>query len=202
MEATSTEQRALAVAFFLLGIVVDFLFNAIFKIIWIVIYGLCYIAIGTTLNAYLSKTRFAKCTRFTLIALLLGALAGHLAMTGHQVIRNYSMRRVPSPFENAPVALNTKELVETLYVTSDKLLQKMGPYSDSSSQEPVPVVIRLTTEYGCIQKITVDQIAGVDIASDPAASWTWRSDRYAIPAPNIKNMGWGDEGYFWCSKQD
>jgi hypothetical protein len=194
------DRFALALGCFVLGAFTDFVFNGILKIVWIAIYGLCYVTIGTTLNAYLAKTRFFKNTRLSMTALLLGALAGHLAMAGHQFPRNYSMRLVSNPFENASIALKAEELTETLYISSEKLQQKLSQKSSAASQEPIPVTVRVTFQYGCIQKIVVDRVDGIAINSDPAASWTWKIDRDAPTAAEPLNLGWGDEKYFWCHK--
>jgi hypothetical protein len=197
--AKTTDRIALAVSCFILGIFVDFLFNAIFKIIWVAIYGLCYVAIGTTINAYLARTRVAKHTTLSMLTFLIGAAAGHLTMTGHPSIRHYSAKMVPSPYENARIALKTPELAETLYVTSDHLEQKLPP--TPISQEPIPLTARVTIQYGCVQNIFIDEIDGVEINSDPAASWTWKIDRSTFSTEPL-NMGWGDEKYFWCRKSD
>jgi hypothetical protein len=197
--AKPMDRIALAVSCFILGILVDFLFNAIFKIIWIAIYGLCYVAIGTTINAYLTRTRVAKHTTLSMMTFLIGAAAGHLAMTGHQSIRHYSAKMVPSPYENARIALKAPELAETLYVTSDHLEQKLLP--TPISQESIPLTALVTLQYGCVQKILIDEIDGVAINSDPAASWTWKIDRSTSPTEPL-SLGWGDEKYFWCRKSD
>jgi hypothetical protein len=194
-----SERVALAIACFAFGIVIDFLFNAIFKIIWFVIYGVCYVTIGTTLGAYLTKTRFAKHTTLSMITMLLGALAAHLAMTGRQDVRTFSTKMVPSPFENAPIALKAPELAETLYVTSDKLLQRLSPSAPPAG--PVPLTVRVTLQYFCVQKIYVDQIDGVEIDSDPSASWSWQIDRNSTNKEPL-TLGWGDEKYFWCRKSE
>jgi hypothetical protein len=198
-EAKPKDRIALAIAFFVFGIFMDFVFNGLLKIVWLIIYGLCYVTIGTTINSYLVETRFAKHTRLAMFALLLGALVGHLTLTGHQDLRKYSMIRSPSPFQNAPLAMKAKELTETLYVSSDKLQEKLSQHSSPTAQEAIPVTVRVTTQYGCIQLIQVDEIDGVAINSDPAASWTWKIDRNTNVFDSV-HLGWGDENYFWCRK--
>jgi hypothetical protein len=198
-DAKPKDRIALAIACFAFGVCMDFVFNGILKIVWVIIYGLSYVTIGTTLNSYLVQTRFAKHTRLAMSALLLGALAGHLMLTGHQDVRRYSMILSPSPFQNAPLAMKAKELTETLYVSSDKLQEKFTQRSSPRAQESIPVTVRVTTHYGCIQLIQVDEIDGVTINSDPAASWTWKIDRNTNVFDSVP-LGWGDENYFWCRK--
>jgi len=202
-EAKLKDRIALAIACFVFGVFMDFVFNGILKIVWFIIYGLSYVTIGTTINSYLVETRFAKHTRLAMATLLLGALAGHLTLTGHQDVRKYSMTLSPSPFQNAPLAMKAKELTETLYVSSDKLQEKLqeklAQHSSPTAQEPIPVTVRVTTHYGCIQLIQVDEIDGVAINSDPAASWTWKIDRNTNVLDSV-HLGWGDENYFWCRK--
>jgi hypothetical protein len=202
-DAKPKDRIALAIACFVFGVFMDFVFNGLLKIVWLIIYGLSYVTIGTTLNSYLVETRFVKHTRLAMSTLLLGALAGHLTLAGHQDVRRFSMILSPSPFQNAPLAMKAKELAETLYVSSDKLQEKfqekLSLHSSPTPQEAVPVTVRVTTHYGCIQLIQVDEIDGVAINSDPAASWTWKIDRNTNVSDSV-HLGWGDEYYFWCRK--
>jgi hypothetical protein len=115
-------------------------------------------------------------------------LASHLFFTGHQKIRSYTMTLAPG----LPITLISPAWTQRLIVASDPLSAKLVGHA---AGESVEVTIDYVTHYGCISSYRVLTIAGVDVAGDPQATWTWKSPN---PGPNQTGPSTNYDPYFWC----
>lgn len=180
---------ALTIACALLGAALDFVFNGVFKIVWIVIYGPAYVVAANVLSKKLSGTKFKGHSRVAVGALLGGAAVMHLAFTGvrRQVV--YSMNVASSN----PIVLRSDEWPQSLVVSSDKLAKALA---GMTSQRGIPVVIERVVDYGCTRSSRTTTVAGVDILNDPDSRWTWKTDPHAVVVP--LGPGYEDDYLLWC----
>ena len=176
---------------FVLGVALDFLFNGVFKIIWILIYGPAYCVAGKVLAAQLAPTRWANLIPSAVVTLLCGALIGHLVLVGRARTLVYSMKLTG----NSPIVLGSSDWPQTLVVSSEKLRQGL---SQSSSLSSIPVSVTLVTDYGCIRTSGVDTIGGVDVRMDREATWVWKTDPHATNLSVIAGPGTEDSDLPWC----
>lgn len=184
----------LAVACALLGALLDFVFNGVFKIVWIVIYGPAYVVAAKGLATQLSqhsKTRFKPLTRVAVGGFLGGAIVLHLASTGHRRQAVYPMLLATAD----PITLRSEQWPQKLFVSSDKLSKTLaGP----NAQQQIPVATERVTDYGCTRTFEVVSVAGVDVRSDPDARWTWKTDPRAAARATPAGPGYEDQGLPWC----
>jgi hypothetical protein len=174
----------------LLGALLDFVFNGVFKIVWIVIYGPAYVVAAKVLHTQLSRLRPSWPARPAIVSLFAGALACHLLCVGHTRQVAYLMTQV----SNAPMTFRAADWPQTLVVTSDKLTQVLGA---GAGKDRVPVVLNAVLDYGCYQSLKISTVAGVDVQTDPDASWTWRMENRA-PMPTDIGPGSEDRSLPWC----
>jgi len=172
------------------GAVLDFLFNGVLKIVWIIVYGPAYIAACKVLTTQLERLKRPELNRLGVIALMGGALVCHLASVGRRREVTYPMVRI----SDDPVTLHSSDWPQVLAVSSEPLKQLLA---NRSKAEEVPVVLQAVMDYGCYRSIKVTTVAGVDVQSDPAASWTWRMENRA-PMPTDIGPGSEDLQLPWC----
>ena len=185
---------ALALAFFGSGMTADFVCNGVLKIGLLVIYGLFYIAIANALLGKLAETRWKRWRKHAAALFVLGAIAGHLAFAGRQSIRAYEMLVAG----DSPLTLRSGDWPQLLIVTSDPVRSALATRSRDAM---IPVVTRLTTDYGCIRDAAVSTVAGIDVLHDPKASWVWKTDRRDPPKPG-QGPGTEDSRLPWCHEPE
>jgi len=184
---------ALLVFCFLGGALLDFVFNGVFKIIWIVVYGPAYVVAAKLLAYKLGQSRWKEHVKVAVWALLIGAGVGHLIFTGHERGKAYRMDVV----SDAPVTLHAPQWSQRLLVSSPKVDKALAALP---SRKDVPVTVTFVLNYGCVKHWYVETVAGVDVRGDSDASWTWRTDGRAPADPGLA-LGPGDEedrGLPWC----
>jgi hypothetical protein len=176
-----------------LGVGFDFVVNGVLKIIWIGIYGAVYLTIGATLYDYILSNRrsFGLAVTMT-VAFLAGTALGHIVFQGKTDARVYSMNLVSSN----PIVLQSPEFSDGLFVSSDTLQTELAAHG---SRGDFPVTIKVVKSYGCIQSFNVTSVAGVDVISDPKASWVWRPVPGAA-AGGVARAGMEEENLRlpWC----
>jgi hypothetical protein len=175
----------------LLGGALDFVFNGVLKIIWLVIYGPAY-AVACHLYIWLVvRTRYAAFWRESAIAFLLGALVMHLTFTGQVARDSYPMTLASSD----PLTLVSQTWPQKLIVVSKKLSAQIA----TAAPPGIVVVIRRINDYGCTRSSVVESVDGVDVENDPEARWTWKrgsgADETARPRVGPGNE---DQGLPWC----
>jgi hypothetical protein len=186
-------------AFFILiglffgGVLTDFIFNGLLKIVWIAIYGSVYLTIASGLYSYLHE-RFG--TLFALragSAFLAGCLIAHLLFAGHREMRVYSM----SLISDSGIILQSPELSQTLYISSDQVLKVLGKLD---MKAVIPVSIQVTKDYGCIFSFKVATVAGIDVMNDSGSNWVWRQDgSRTAPVGGFSGLNEENARRFWCT---
>lgn len=178
----------------LFGVGVDFLVNGVLKIIWIAIYGAVYVTIAATLYNYALSTRWRSFgLALTISAVfLLGTALGHIAFQGKTQVRVYSMNLVSTE----PILLRSPDFSDGLFVTSEKLHAELAK---PGSPRVIPVRILVVQSYGCVQSFKVASVAGVDVITDPQASWVWK----VVPGTSVRgkaSVGMKEENQRlpWC----
>ena len=185
------EKFAILAAVFVLGVAIDFLFNGVFKIVWILIYGPAYCVAGKVLASQMAPTRWANLIPSAVVTLLCGTLIGHLALVGRGRTLAYSMKLTGT----SPIVLASSDWPQTLVVSSEKLGQALSQGSPASS---IPVSMTLVADYGCTRTSTVDTIGGVDVRTDRQATWVWKTDPHATNLSVIAGPGTEDLDLPWC----
>ena len=182
----------------ILGVGVDFFVNGVLKIIWVGIYGAVYVTIGATLYNYALSTRWRSFGLAVTIAtgFLLGTACGHVAFEGRSKVRNYEMNLVSTD----PILLQSPDFSDGLFVSSDRLQAALA--GKPSAQRDIPVTVQVIQSYGCIQSFKVASVAGVDVISDPQASWVWKPVP-GTPVRDIPHAGMKEENQrlIWCRIQ-
>lgn len=172
-----------------LGVLLDFIFNGVLKIVWIWIYAPAYLTAATILVARLSKTRHKPVANEAAGLMILGALALHLLFTG-------AIRQSVYPMDlslTEPVTFRSDLWPQRLIVLSDQLSKHL---TGMPSTKALPVVIERIADYGCTRSSVVVSVAGVDVRVDPDARWTWKTDPLA--AASFEGPGFEDRGLPWC----
>jgi hypothetical protein len=172
------------------GALLDFAFNGVFKIVWFVVYGPAYCAAAKVLDTQLSRLRPSWPVRPAVVALLGGALIGHLVSVGRTRRIEYSLKLV----SDSPITLRSGDWPQILVVSSEKLGQRLATLADKSA---VPIVLDAVTDYGCYRSVKIATVAGVDVQTDPNASWTWRMENRQ-PVPVDVGPGSEDRVLPWC----
>lgn len=175
------------------GVAADFLVNGVLKIIWIIIYGTTYLGIAASLYNRALSTPLRDRASWLALAFLAGAALGHVALTGRSQLRTYTMTVLTA----SPLALGSSEFTDQLLVTSSRLQQEL---SRPGAPASVPVTIQVVENYGCIESFKVSSIAGIDVLSDPQASWVWKPPQGGPTAPTSGSAGLTEENKRlpWC----
>lgn len=164
-----------AFVFILLGALLDFVFNGVFKIIWFVVYAPAYVAACKFVETKLTDTHHEAHSRLAVISLLGGALITHLMFTGYHAQTTYTMK--VALFN--PITLHSNAWPQKLVVSSDRLSKQLAGSASGSVPEVKPeiqIVISRIVDYGCTRTFTVESVAGIDVHWDPDARWTWKTD--------------------------
>jgi hypothetical protein len=173
----------------LLGFTVDFVFNGVLKIIWVVIYLPCYFALGATLWNWLVENRWSQWAIVGVAGFALGCLGTHFAFNDCHRIQLYHLALVG----DSPVALRSKDWPETLFVTSEKLSQILRGWADKND---IPVTALIVTDYGCTKSTRMVAVAGFNIDTDPDTNWVWKDDDRL---QKIKTGPGSEDRYLpWC----
>src|ERR1039458_6978478 len=109
------------VGFFALGVAFDFIFVGVLKIIWILIYGITYLTIATTIDSQMRHKYHKRLSRVSALCFLLGAFLGHFSFTGWHREDVYLMKLESSD----PIVLKATEFPEFLYLTSTGLKKEI-----------------------------------------------------------------------------
>lgn len=178
------------------GALLDFIFNGVFKIVWIVIYGPAYLAAIKVLIAKLANTPLKAFTRPLVGAFLSGALLIHILLTSHASKLVYKMAVVSTD----PITLQSADWEQKLILQSDRLSEALRSGLDAS---PVAVVLARTTNYGCTVKLVIQNVAGIDIIDDPKSRWVWKSSPMPRqngdePLHSTGGPGSEDQSLPWC----
>lgn len=155
----------LALALF--GLLIDFLFSGVLKIIWLVVYGPVYLGLATAIHNYALGNRWRSVANFMAAAFLLGAAIGHFAFAEKPEIRVYFMSMV----NDSPMEFQSTDFSDSLFVSSEPIKAKL---SRNSSVQNIPVAIQVVKNYACIESFKVSSIAGVDVMHDKNAYWVWK----------------------------
>jgi hypothetical protein len=190
----------------LLGFIADFGFNGVilgyvsqtmFTEKFAYIYCTLFFSIAYGLSNYLPETRFHKFSYFGVAAFLVGTLISHLSFVGSHSIRLYIMEPdLKYTATEKAILFRSATWQQVLFVTSDNVQKSM---SERFNNEHVPVVIEVTSDYGCDRETYISTVAGVDVRTDHAANWVWQVDRKMAviePGPNTE-----DHHYFWCRRK-
>ena len=179
----------------LLGVVTDFLTNGVLKILWISIYATAYIGIAASIYNHALSNQYRPLAKKIALAFLFGTLVGHLTFTGWQEARLYSMNVVSV----SPLALESPEFSDRLYVTSELLQKKL---IDQPTLKTVPVTMQMIRNYGCISSFKISTIADVDVMSDSKSYWVWKHVS-GMPESDSHFAGMKEENdrVFWCRIQ-
>jgi hypothetical protein len=191
MNRSGSPLITLSIFCILIGASLDFTFNGVFKIIWIIVYGPAYIAASKILTTQLSKTKWASNSSLAVGSFFAGALAMHLFFTGYSRHVSYHV----SLTSMDPVTFHSDQWPQRLIVVSPTLSSKLV---GMKSVQDVEVEIIRTVDYGCTRLFRVESIAGVDFLKDPESRWTWKTDpHFPGPIPRV-GPGYEDEGLPWC----
>ena len=172
----------------LLGGVLDFLVYGVGEIVWPVVYLPLFLAGASILYTRLLRSRWERQRRWAIGAFLAGIVICRVAFVNHRHDASYVM----SVTEGATITLRSPGAARTLLVSSEKLRARLA--ANAGARE-VPVVVNVVTDYGCISKFDVSTIDGVDVLTDPLASWTWRTD---ANANGSAGAGREDQVLPWC----
>lgn len=180
------------IASVLLGVLTDFLFNGVLKIVWIAIYGATYLTLAAALYSRLHIQFGDRFGARAGMLYLVGCLFSHLVFVGHHETRTYSM----SLMSDSRIILESPELSQNLYVTSDHVLQALGKLV---AHQTVPITVQVTKDYGCIWAFKIATVAGVDVMEDSAASWVWRpAESKSVPSGGFDGLNDENSRRFWC----
>jgi hypothetical protein len=184
-----------SIAFLFLGLaagfLLDFLFNAVLKIVWVAIYLPCYCAIGGTFWNAMLESRWVSCRNVALLGFTAGCLGAHLLLNGRVTTQIYSLTLVS---ETPPMALRSRLWPETLYVYGDKV---GGVLRDWSNKNDVPLTTVIVTDYGCTKSTRMVMLAGFNIEADAGTNWVWKDDDRLHKPPKI-GPGSEDRRFPWC----
>jgi len=186
-------------ACFFAGIVTDFIFGGVFKIVWAFIQLPAYLCLAITIETYFAHSKVKHLSRYVAIAFAGGALLGHFSFSGHQSRYDYSMELV----SDNPLVLKTPAIPELLYVMSDKLTHTLA---EEHLRSNIQVTAKGVSDYGCMKRFTIESVDHVGIQSDPGATWTLRLSRLGVfQDRNMPSMD--DKEWPWCkigvpSKED
>jgi hypothetical protein len=175
----------------LFGMLVDFLFNGVLKIIWIPVYGTAYLAIAATIYNYGVSHCLQAAAKYLVLFFFAGTLLGHLIFTGITVVRTYSMEVVSA----SPLQLHSNDFSDNLFLASDAINQALA----QNPGKPVPVDIEVVENYGCIASFKISRVASVDVAHDPNSFWVWKQAGGSAPT-NSASAGMDVENQRkpWC----
>lgn len=186
----SASSTALILTCLLLGALLDFIFNGVLKIVWFIVYGPVYLACAEILLTKLMTSHPPRLSRLGAGALLCGAFAAHLGMTGLHRQEVYRM----SPVSTDPITFRSDDWPQKLYVSSDGLAKKL---LGVKTTEPVPVIVSRVVDYGCTRSFTVVSVDDVDVR-DPGSRWSWKSDPGVATPTHPIGPGYEDDGLSWC----
>jgi len=196
--------------FAFLGVLTDFVFNGVLKITVPVIYIPTYLVVASTLSTWISRGKWAKLTWIALFGFTIGTTAGHLILSDHNSEFTYRFdfvnMRTLQPSLVPAVTLRPQSGKLYLVVTGQKFSEI---FATTAKQSKVPVVIRVTTDYGCIKHFVVDLVSGVNVGHEALpnlesnatpendTSWTWRNDPAPLN-PSDAGPGFEDQILPWC----
>jgi hypothetical protein len=185
--------HAIVAAAFFLGVLTDFIFNGVLKIVWIAIYGSVYLTLSGGIYTYLLTSQWKQYAVKSGIAVLLGSIVSHLLFTGQVEIRHYDMRLT----SEAQLVLQAPELSQTLYVASENAVKALGKFEKNVS---VPVTVQVVKDYGCILSFKVITVAGVDVMGDAQSSWVWKQvDSRSPPPGGFSGLNEENSRRPWCT---
>ena len=163
-----------AIVFFLFGVLTDFISNGVFKIGAFLIYASVYLVVALTLHAQLARSqKWKNLASLATAAFVAGALGGRFFLAGHSSQSTYMMSLV----KDSPITLKPSEGTQVLIVVSEKLQTKLNSMkTEPAGVMQVPVLIDIVKDYGCLRVFNVHDVAGVDVKSDPEASWSWKTE--------------------------
>jgi hypothetical protein len=171
-------------AVFFLGILLDFITNGVLKITWTGVFCIIYFALAVNLYNYFQHGDLHRYSIPLAFTLVVGATLGHLFFTQKPHLQNFEMTRV----SDSPLTLQSPDFSDRLIIVSEKL---QAALASKGEPQKVSVSIQVVKGYGCIESFKVDSIEGVDLASDTASQWVWKSVPGAL-APRLNPYR------YWC----
>ena len=178
----------------LLGAVLDFVINGVFKVVWVIIYGPAIVVAAQVLVTRLAKTSFAKWARGAASFLILGVAVTHFLLTGYHRQIAYPMFVASSD----PLIFRSTSWPQELIVLSSKLAQKISQHRD---QKEVVVLTSRIVDYGCTRSFVVEAVDGVSFKGDSEVRWTWKMDPKIASSSQMRGAGYEDEDLPWCRIQ-
>ncbi len=174
---------------FLAGALLDFLIYGVAKIIWAVIYVPLYAVVGSTLHSKMASSKRPYLFKTAYFSLLAGAAMAHvLAVNRHRTV-TYSM----TSSATQPFTLHSPEWPRILIVNSAKLAQDLA---GKPLGKEIEVKVDVVSDFGCFTSFLVNTVDGVDVKSDPEASWTWKAD--SKMETKSEGPGLEDQELPWC----
>lgn len=182
---------AILAALLLGGAVFDFFLNGILRIGTAWVYVPADLAMTFTISDWLRRGRYEQLFASGALVFFAGALAGHFAFVDRATTVTYPMHVIAT----SPITLGSDDYPQTLVVMSDKLPAALTGHAD---RELLPVMVNLTTDYGCVRNSAVATVAGIDVLVDKNATWTWKLDKKARATE--EGPGNEDRHLIWCRR--
>lgn len=171
----------------LLGVLLDFLVYGVAEVEWPVVYLPLFFAALSIFYSWLLRSRWEKKAKVAVLTMLAGIAGARLTLSHWRRQATYSM----TAQTGTTITLRAPGSSRMLLVSSAAL---QAALAHKPAGETIPVVINVTTDYGCIHEFEVASIDGIDLNQDSAASWTWRTEG-AAPATGV---GLEDHALPWC----